>query len=58
MYGTGFRGALGGAAAFAPGNRRDVPVLAVDIPSGVNGSTGAAAGPAVRATRDDTASRR
>ncbi len=51
MFGTGFRGSLGGAgaavaAAFA---RAGVPVLAVDIPSGVDGLTGVAAGPAVRA---------
>jgi NAD(P)H-hydrate epimerase len=51
MFGTGFRGALAGAgaaiaAAFA---RAGVPVLAVDIPSGVDGLTGATNGPAVRA---------
>src|SRR4051794_15923952 len=51
MYGTGFRGALeGAAAAFATWTDSEgVPVLAVDIPSGVNGITGGAEGPAVRA---------
>lgn len=51
MFGTGFRGSLEGDAArvaeeFAASG---VPVLAVDIPSGVDGLTGAASGPAVRA---------
>ena len=52
MYGTGFRGMLDGAAeevaaqlATWPG-----PVVAVDIPSGVDGLTGRAAGPAVHAS--------
>ncbi|MEW6474517.1 MAG: NAD(P)H-hydrate dehydratase [Actinomycetota bacterium] len=51
MYGTGFRGALEGDAAFAADSMRaaDCPVLAVDIPSGVDGLTGAVAGPAVEA---------
>ncbi|MET0920608.1 MAG: NAD(P)H-hydrate dehydratase [Acidimicrobiia bacterium] len=51
MYGTGLRGGLGGdaawvAAAFAASG---VSVVAVDIPSGVNGRTGATDGVAVRA---------
>ncbi len=51
MYGTGFRGRLDGAAATAAGAlaAAGVPVLAVDIPSGVDGATGAVAGEAVRA---------
>jgi NAD(P)H-hydrate epimerase len=51
MYGTGFRGALEGDAAFAAGvfAQASVPVVAVDIPSGVDGLTGAVNGPAVRA---------
>ena len=51
MYGTGFRGELAGAAATACAllNASDVPVLAVDIPSGVHGATGAVPGSAVRA---------
>jgi hydroxyethylthiazole kinase-like uncharacterized protein yjeF len=51
MYGTGFRGRLEGAAAqlaYAM-NTSKVPVLAVDIPSGVDGATGAASDSAVRA---------
>src|SRR4051794_29918470 len=52
MYGTGFRGALDGSAAAAAdwSQSGGVPVLAVDIPSGVNGTTGAVAGAAVHAT--------
>ena len=51
MYGTGFRGTLDGdamtvARAFDAVN---VAVLAVDIPSGVDGTTGVVAGAAVRA---------
>ncbi len=51
MYGTGFRGRLDGAAAqvAASMNASSVPVLAVDIPSGVDGTTGAASDTAVRA---------
>ncbi len=56
MFGTGFRGALDGAAAqivalIAGSAAR---VVAVDIPSGVDGSTGATAGPAVTADRTVT----
>lgn len=58
MYGTGFRGELGGDARLvvdAVAARSDpVPVIAVDVPSGVDGSTGAVSGPAVRATRTVT----
>src|SRR5206468_5675827 len=51
MFGTGFRGALGGDAAFAADalNGAGCPVLAIDIPSGVDGLTGAAKGTAVTA---------
>ena len=51
MYGTGFRGRLEGAAEMVVTelDSTRVPVLAVDIPSGVDGSTGAVAGAAVRA---------
>ena len=49
MFGTGFRGALAGTPAWAAGSLAGVgcPVLAVDIPSGVQGATGAAYGGAV-----------
>lgn len=51
MYGTGFRGRLEGDAAWAVAALNDsgVPVLACDIPSGVDGLTGAVEGSAVRA---------
>lgn len=51
IFGTGFRGAPEAehAEAIAAVNDGAVPVVAVDIPSGVDGETGAAAGPAVRA---------
>ncbi|MCU1370865.1 MAG: hypothetical protein JWO77_2059 [Ilumatobacteraceae bacterium] len=49
-YGTGFRGTY---EAPSPG-RRGAPVLAVDIPSGVDGLTGVAAGRPLRATRTIT----
>jgi ADP-dependent NAD(P)H-hydrate dehydratase / NAD(P)H-hydrate epimerase len=50
MFGTGFRGALEGDAAWLAETATRVPrVLAVDIPSGVDGLTGAVRGAAVRA---------
>ncbi len=52
MFGTGFRGALDGDAARVAQALADagVPTLAVDIPSGIDGNTGEARGPAVCAT--------
>lgn len=52
MFGTGLTGPLAGEAAgvAAAFSRAGVPVLAVDIPSGVDGRTGAVGGPTVRAT--------
>jgi hydroxyethylthiazole kinase-like uncharacterized protein yjeF len=47
-YGTGFRG------EWTAPDARSVPVLAVDIPSGVNGQTGAAGSGVLRATRTVT----
>jgi hydroxyethylthiazole kinase-like uncharacterized protein yjeF len=47
-YGTGFRG------DYAPPDPADAPVLAVDIPSGVDGLTGQVTGRAVRADRTVT----
>ena len=49
MFGTGFRGVLDGDSALVAYLVRDVPTLAVDIPSGVDGTTGLARGPVVRA---------
>ncbi|HEX5097436.1 MAG TPA: NAD(P)H-hydrate dehydratase [Acidimicrobiia bacterium] len=49
MFGTGFRGALDGDAARAADAIRSVRTLAVDIPSGVNGTTGEVSGVAVTA---------
>jgi len=49
MYGTGFKGALAGDAAWIAEQLRAVEVVAVDVPSGVNGLTGAVEGVAVRA---------
>ena len=51
MFGTGFRGPMRGdaAAVVAALAEAGCPVLAVDIPSGVDGLTGAIDGPAVRA---------
>ena len=53
MYGTGFRGALEGDALWAAETMREtgVPTIAVDIPSGVDGLTGAVTGTAVMAER-------
>ncbi len=47
-YGTGFRG------TWSPPAVGTTPVLAVDLPSGVDGLTGAAAGPVLPATRTVT----
>lgn len=52
MLGTGVKGALRGLYAQAADamNAAGCPILAVDIPSGVNADTGQVEGPAVRAT--------
>ncbi len=49
MFGTGFRGALEGDAARVADLFSGVPTLAVDIPSGVDGTTGETRGAAVHA---------
>ena len=56
IFGTGFSGRADGVfeAAILAMNAYPCPVLAVDIPSGVSGETGAVAGPAVAATRTVT----
>jgi ADP-dependent NAD(P)H-hydrate dehydratase / NAD(P)H-hydrate epimerase len=52
LFGTGFHGAPRPEAAelIEAMNEAGAPVVAVDLPSGVNASTGEVAGPAVRAT--------
>jgi len=52
LYGTGLKGEL--PAVAVPWTATDIPVLSVDIPSGVSGDTGIAAGPAFRAQRTAT----
>jgi NAD(P)H-hydrate epimerase len=56
MYGTGFRGALDGDAAWVVEQVAawSGAVVAVDVPSGVDGLTGAVGGPVVAATRTVT----
>lgn len=56
LFGTGFRGEprAEAAATIARINAASVPVLAVDLPSGVDASTGEIAGEAVRADRTVT----
>jgi hydroxyethylthiazole kinase-like uncharacterized protein yjeF len=51
MFGTGFRGTLDGTAAWVARRAADagLSTLAIDIPSGVDGATGAVEGVAVRA---------
>jgi NAD(P)H-hydrate epimerase len=52
LYGTGFKGTLAGppARCVTAVNGSGLPVVAVDIPSGVDGITGRVEGPAIRAT--------
>ncbi|GMR02460.1 MAG: bifunctional ADP-dependent NAD(P)H-hydrate dehydratase/NAD(P)H-hydrate epimerase [Acidimicrobiia bacterium] len=52
LYGTGFRGHL--PDEVLPWIAVDIPVLAVDIPSGVSGDTGNVEGPAFTAQRTAT----
>ncbi|NBN78012.1 NAD(P)H-hydrate dehydratase [Microvirga tunisiensis] len=59
LFGAGLSRPLDGAAAAAVDriNASALPVLAVDVPSGLEGATGRAAGPVVRATRTVTFAR-
>jgi NAD(P)H-hydrate epimerase len=50
MYGTGFTGTLDGTAALVAACSADLHTVAVDIPSGIDGQTGAESGVAVHAT--------
>ena len=56
IFGTGFRGTASGdhSMAIEAVNASGAPVLAVDIPSGVEAASGTTAGPAVRAARTVT----
>jgi hydroxyethylthiazole kinase-like uncharacterized protein yjeF len=56
MFGAGLARPLDGPAAVAVDalSRCGAPVLAVDVPSGLDGSSGGATGPLVRATRTVT----
>ncbi len=56
LLGTGFSGAVRGPAAgmIAAINAQDAPVVACDVPSGVDATTGEVAGEAVRATATAT----
>jgi NAD(P)H-hydrate epimerase len=52
VFGTGFRGTPQGlfAAGIEKANASDLPIIAVDTPSGINGSTGEVATPAIHAS--------
>ncbi len=60
LFGAGLSRALTGAAADAVAaiNASRVPVLAIDVPSGLDGTSGAPTGPVVTATRTVTFFRR
>ncbi len=60
LFGAGLTRPLEGAAAAAVEamNKSTSPILAVDVPSGLDGTTGTAAGPVVRARRTVTFFRR
>ncbi len=52
IFGTGFTGKVSGmyAKVIEWINEQNVPVVSVDIPSGINGTTGVASSPSVKAT--------
>jgi hydroxyethylthiazole kinase-like uncharacterized protein yjeF len=60
LFGAGLSRAITGAAAdaIAAINGSGIPVLAIDVPSGLDGTTGAPTGPVVQATRTVTFFRR
>ncbi|HEY8247469.1 MAG TPA: NAD(P)H-hydrate dehydratase [Hyphomicrobium sp.] len=60
LFGAGIARPISGEAAdvIAALNASDVPVLAVDVPSGVDGTTGQAHGPVIEAARTVTFFRR
>lgn len=60
LFGAGLSRAIEGVAAEAIAviNVSDVPVLAIDVPSGLDGSSGAPTGPVIQATRSVTFFRR
>lgn len=53
LFGTGFHGKIDGllGEVIEAANHSGLPILAIDIPSGVNGETGAVEGPAIQATQ-------
>jgi len=52
LFGTGFKGKISGliGEVVEAANSSSLPILAIDIPSGVEGETGAVEGPAIQAT--------
>lgn len=60
LFGAGLSRAIEGEAAeaIAAVNASGIPVLAIDVPSGLHGTTGAPTGPVVQATRTVTFFRR
>ncbi len=60
LFGAGLSRAIEGPAAdaIAAVNASSVPVLAIDVPSGLDGTSGAPTGPVVQATRSVTFFRR
>ncbi len=51
IFGTGFKGVVKGdlATLIEQANASNLPILAVDIPSGLDGATGLTSGPAIKA---------